>query len=163
MPYKFSVIRLLRLPWLPFILASLAFIVWSIVDRNIDGILLGLAAVLIFSCFHSISRNAQATLEVNAVDIKFGYLAHFQVPYETIASVQPVSQSQLYGLGIRYVGKKTFAFVSDIQNIVEIRFVEGKTITFKVLLFRARPRAIRLSLQNPQTFIKEVENRLPTG
>jgi hypothetical protein len=160
MTFSFSVIRILNIPWLIFIVIALIFLGWAIIGINMKGIIVSLAAVLVFTMFHSVVRKSDIKMQAHGLDIKFGFLAHFEIPYNSIADVQPVSQSQFHGLGIRYVGQKTFAFITDTKNLVELALVEDKPLKLNILFFRMQPKAIRLSLQKPEAFIKALKRRL---
>jgi len=158
--YSFSVVRVLRISQKPFIAVSLGFLVLSVATQNVDGILISIVAVALFSLFHSITRGSYVDLRSGEMEIKFGFFALFRLHYDVIESATIVKHPWIYGLGIRYLGKRTLAFVTDTENVVELTFREVQPIKLSVFPKTFHVRAIRLSIEDVDAFLGELRENL---
>lgn len=156
MTYPFSVIGIWRISQIPFIAVSLVFLVFSVMNGNIHGFLPSLVGVMLFSLFHSITRGSWVSLHNYGMEVRFGFVAHFHLPYDAIEKVEIVHQPLLYGLGVKLVKKDTLAFVTDKENVVEFKLHEVQSIKFSIIPIKLRVRAIRLSIQNSQAFLRDL-------
>ncbi len=161
MTYPFSVIGIWRISQIPFIAVSLVFLVFSGMNGNIHGFLPSLAGVMLFSLFHSITRGSWVRLHDYGMEVRFGFIAHFHLPYDAIEKVEPVvHQPLIYGLGVKLVKKDTLAFVTDKENVVEFKLHEVQSIKFSIIPIKLRVRAIRLSIQNSRAFLRDMKSHI---
>jgi hypothetical protein len=148
---------------IPFIAMSAMFLGLSIVTMNLEGILPSVVGLVLFSMFHSMTRGSWVTLHEDSMEIRFGFFTRFRLPYQAIEKVEPVEQPWFYGLGVKYVGKHTLAFVTDAKNVVELALREPVPIRFSVVPITLRPRALRLSIANVTSFLENLRVHLGGG
>ena len=102
-----------------------------------------------------------ATLGDDAVDLLFG-IAHVRVPYANVREVRRRDWSFWLGIGIRIASDKTLGLIGSTEGVVQIALREP---TVPGVLFMRWPRNVAVSLDDPDGFIREVEQRSqrPTG
>jgi hypothetical protein len=102
------------------------------------------------------AERAKVTLEDDLLDVRFGP-AHVRIPYSNIRTVSPRSWSLWRGIGIRIAGDKTLGLVGATTGVVQIAL---KAPSFEGVLFMRHPHNIAVSLDDPDGFVRAVEERL---
>jgi hypothetical protein len=160
MSFAFSKVGILKIPWMPFLVLSVIFFLWTIYQWNLQGFFLGLVAMVLFSAFWAFSGDAYVKIDNQLLEVRYGRVCQFQIPLPDIVDVQPVEHPWYYGLGIRCVRKGTYALVTDTNGVIEFTFKQPVAIRLNFIPVTLQAQGLRLSLVDAESFIQELRLRL---
>ena len=119
------------------------------------------AGALLFYLFASLSEMF-VVVEPDGVRIKAGFLLDDTISMENIKGAEPSAHSLLEGIGVRISLSGTLAVISSTRNIVQLNLKEPQRIGFVTLRLNQAKR-IKLSLEDPQAFLKAVRAQMHGG